>query len=793
MANNLIDKNGRVNYSGISKKIEKQQEIFADVDATMAILEKLPEMADVALDFLNADSFNFSANPMDFLFKILKKLGVGEDTLREWIVDILTVALPAIEVGVKGMLLSNIKSIISCDFDPRIPWYLRKNIDGTIYVESLLTGDFAERGLDIPLSVIDPEGMLDLSPFVEPGVRYYFSQSEDVNEDSNSKISKLARADDFNAFLWYVIHKGRQNPIAVDLDENGVFQYGGIYYTATTNNSVAASMKGVIDLMCPTSKEFIVGTTFCDYGDPREILICIEKYDGLNVLVPLSSDWWSCNWYADRSKYFKNNIVDRKAERNYENENGICSLAYTNIGDYKGSAVTKPPLGLDNLRFMVLPKPAVIIPNIGKDSNGNIKANWRFVRLLFDADGTPNKKGRYSLPGEVDTRKTTATTEDGWDIYINGTVGTTQTEILFNQKTGEYKLKDDTGVSALVECYPGLTVYEFNYDYIMGMRLFDPKVVCERIFAASTNAKYRAGFSLRLNRQKDKTNYPFTSGKERITKIVEKILESDEEELNDCFYKFSNTEYDELLEKTARLKYNQSPYTEGYGDGQVIDLSSVEAVLETYPVNGTIEEQKQVLSKALEQACNSVEDAAQVSSNNGQTNSVRASFLTNVLQQLTACVVDSIMSPKVLMLLFINNELMTDCGDMLTTDQLMGVCKNIVTSLIKEVRDLIMQKMLDYIMKFLMPMILEIQAYVLSEQFAAYMAIIKLLLSYYNAGVISLGRLNAILSSLMSKFKNSKYDSQDYEIPSIFDDINYSDVFGDMQKQNGPILNNCVQ
>ena len=188
MANNLIDKNGRVNYSGISKKIEKQQEIFADVDATMAILEKLPEMADVALDFLNADSFNFSANPMDFLFKILKKLGVGEDTLREWIVDILTVALPAIEVGVKGMLLSNIKSIISCDFDPRIPWYLRKNIDGTIYVESLLTGDFAERGLDIPLSVIDPEGMLDLSPFVETGVRYYFSQSEDVNEDSNLKI-----------------------------------------------------------------------------------------------------------------------------------------------------------------------------------------------------------------------------------------------------------------------------------------------------------------------------------------------------------------------------------------------------------------------------------------------------------------------------------------------------------------------------------------------------------------------------------------------------------------------------
>ena len=114
MANNLIDKNGKVNTEGLRKKREKQQEAFASIDAAMAILEKMPDLVDVGLDFLNADSFTFATNPMDFLFNILKALGVSEEKLKEWITDILVAALPAVEVGVKGFLLSNIKSIISC-------------------------------------------------------------------------------------------------------------------------------------------------------------------------------------------------------------------------------------------------------------------------------------------------------------------------------------------------------------------------------------------------------------------------------------------------------------------------------------------------------------------------------------------------------------------------------------------------------------------------------------------------------------------------------------------------------
>jgi hypothetical protein len=153
------------------------------------------------------------------------------------------------------------------------------------------------------------------------------------------------------------------------------------------------------------------------------------------------------------------------------------------------------------------------------------------------------------------------------------------------------------------------------------------------------------------------------------------------------------------------------------------------------------------------------------------------------------------MSPKVLMLLIINNSLMQEDGTSpITTEQLMSMAKNIVTGLIKEVRDLIMQKILDYIVEFLTPMVLEIQSFITSEQFAAYMAIIKLLLNWYNKGVITLSRLNAILASILSKFKRNGYgdDGESYEVASILDDVNYADIFkNDINQEKEPIINNC--
>ena len=772
MADNLIDKSGKLNQRAFNKQVENQREAFAKIDSVMAVLEKLPYMVDS-----DSITLGYSTNPMGFLFKLLSKLGVPEEKLREWITDFLFYTLPEVEIGFKAILLANIKAIISCNSDPRIPWFLRKKVGDSIYADLLAPGSAAaERGIDISISMIDPIGSLDLSPFTEPGSSYYFGCSQDVDEDSNSKIAALARADDFNAFLWYVIHKGnKQNPIVrEENDLNG--------FTELTIDELG--------------EDYPVGATFCNSDNPTEIYIFLKREGNMCYLVPLSSDWRSCNWYVDKTNYYNKNlgIKEEQTPRNYAIEKAICNLMYAERRDYKGDLVAG---STDNIRFTILPKPAVIIPSVdyikeegenGKTTVRDVKVNWRIIRLLFEADGTPSQKGKYSVPAEQPPIKGVGEDENiytfkdanGGDIYV-----------VVDRKSGKYWLENDDDASKLIECYPGLTVYEFNYDYIMGMKLFDPKVICEKLFRNSTNSKYNAFFGLSFNKLKNKGAYPLISGRQRVIDIVKKIIETDDEEINDCFYSFSNEEYDELLKKTEQLRYNQSPYTEGYGNGQTIDFSSIENLLADYPQKGTLEEQKYVVSKALEQAC-AIIDENVLPEYRSKSSSIKINFLTNILEQLVACIVDAILSPKVLMLLEINRRLMSDEGEPeLNTELLLKLMKNVITALVRELRDLILQKILSYILEFLTQMQAELMALVQSEQMQAYMAIMKLLMAYVGKGIQVAGRLSAVYDMLNSRLKDWDYGDDNFEIPTVLDNVFYADIYDMGKKDKAPLINNC--
>ena len=767
MANTLLDKNGKLNYKEYRKKVKQQREAFSKIDSVMAVLEELPYIA-------NSDSFyeGYSTNPFGFLILLLNKIGVPEEKLREWITDFLVYTLPEVEIGFKAVLLANIKGLISCNTDPRIAWYLRKKTNETIYAD-FIAGGVADRGFNININMIDPMGVLDLSPFTAPGSSYYFGCSQEVEEDTNSKIAALARADDFNAFLWYVIHKGsKQNPyVREQNDLNG--------YTILSRGELG--------------ENFPVGATFCNSDNPKEVYIFLKEVDGICFLVPLSSDLRSCNWYVDKSNYYGRNlgIKERKSTRNYEQEKAICNLMYAKRRDYNGNVIQD---GVDGIRFTILPKPAVIIPSVDyiTDNTAEIKdtkVNWRVIRLLFNADGAPSQKGKYSIPSE---QVPTKTVQEDINIYTFNVSNNQTVDVLVDRKSGNYQLANRTeDASKLIECYPGLTVYEFNYDYIMGMKLFDPKVVCERLFNNSTNRKYDAFFGLTFNKLKNKNAYPLYSGRQRVIDLVKKIIDTDDEEINDCFYSFSNKEYDELLKKTEQLRYNQSPYTEGYGRGQTIDFSTVEKLLADYPENGTLEEQKYVISKSLEQAC-AVIDENLLPEYRSKSSSIKINFLTNVLEQLVACIVDAILSPKVLMLLDINRQLMSDEGESaLTAEMLLKLMTNIVTALIKELRDLILHKILSYILGFLKPMQVNYKAEIQSEQMEAYMAIMRLLMAYANKGLSVTGRLNSIYDALNSRLKDNDYWDENFEIPTVLDDIFYADIYDTGNKDKAPLINNC--
>ena len=842
MANSLIDGDGKLNVKNYNEKVRKQREVFSQIDSTMAILEKLPDFVDTTFDFLNANSFTFSASPLGFLFNILHALGVDEETLKEWIVEILVYVLPTVEIGIKASLLANIKSLISCNADPRIPLRFRKKVSNSVYTNILTDSRFnKDRGIDINIDAIDPQGLLDLSPFTEPGLLYYFGCTDDsvhdtaikkvvskyddelnidtknVIGDGNSRVAKLVRADDFNAFLWYVIHKGnKQTPSPVTFNGGTMIVGGDTVNTYKVKGSGSQNLLGAMEVEPNGEPIIIAGNTFYDSNNANCIAICIEskvKDDGTitgNTIVPISSDWYSCNWYVDKSNYYGSNLgVKSRKPRDYSKEKAICNLKFYQEYDYRGREIPGAP---NNLRFTILPKPYVLLPSIDTDdtetNSGKIHVQWRPIRLLFDADGNADQKGKFSLISETYDlqptliNKRTSGENTVYDVrgIKEGGVKIVCTTLTVNTKTGRYFIDKENPdfKSALVECYPGLTVYEFNYDYIMGMKLFDPKVICQRIFDNAANPDYDAHFLLTLNKTKNKKNrYPFIEGKQRVIEIVRTILEEDEDEINDCFYHFSNEQYDEMLRKTEEIRYRQMPYNQGYNEGESIDFTEVTKILEDFPSNGSEEEQKEVIRKALTHACDILNSRNNITTTSDRS-TTNVDFLTDILQQLVAAIVDAVLSPKVLMLLMVNNALIeSQPEEPFNTEALMRILKNVIKSLVREVRDLIMKKLLDYIIEYLTPLALQIQARVLSEQFAAYMAIIKLLLSWFNKGVETIGRLSSILSSMTSKFKNKYGSNAEYgditeiDLPSILDEVNYADIYPSDAKDKEPVNNNC--
>ena len=859
----LLNKDGTLNKANYDKKLKKQQETFAQIDAAMSILEKLPDLSDAVLDMLDTDSLSLSLSPMGFLFNILRSLGVSEETLREWIIEILIYALPAVEVGLKASLLANLKSLVSCNSDARIPFYMRKKV-GPTFTDIMSLSGVDNRGLIIPISSIDPEGMLDLSPFTAPGSTRYFGCIPDSRLDytlrsviekiglyeeetkdggwlnevsstgaSSAQLAKLARADDFNAFLWYAIHKGnKMSPFdltskEMGLTTDGKFKYNDKEYSLhNINGSSKSTLGGYTILKCKDhdgpGSEFSAGSTFC-MGNNGNISILIKsKSEYEQILVDISSDWFSCNWYVNKSNYVSNTGISKPKERNYEKEHGICNIKHYKETDLAGRAIKGAP---ECIQFTILPKPYIFIPTVAKAPDGKIAVVSQVKRLLFDADGTPNPKGRYSFDSEGQTFENARHVYDVSDEVRNEVVRNDTVGYEINLKTGQYKLTDISKANQLVECYPGLTVYEFNYDFVMGMKLFDPKVVCQRILENASNANYSAdiNFGWSFNKLKDKNtaSYSFVGEKQRLVEVVRQIIEEDEE-INDCFFTFSNEQYEKMLDATEELRYGKMPFDNGYSDDSGIDMSEVTNILSAYPENGTLEEQKYVLNKALEAATGifnnigsgGIESAS--SSNSSSTNKKKSGlklnsnlgtdFLLNALESMVMAIVDAMLSPKVLLLLAVNQALMSGDSDKpITAKDLMSAMQNIVKSLVREVRDMIMEKILDYIIKTLTPIALQIQALIVSEQLQAYLQIIKLLLSWFNKGMQVANGLGSALSSMLSSFKSRFGDSFDgiddvnsaysglanMDLPTVLDDIQYADIDLNDISESTPIIENC--
>ena len=525
----------------------------------------------------------------------------------------------------------------------------------------------------------------------------------------------------------------------------------------------------------------LLGNTFA-YDNGNIISMCIDsKYDTVsnkivkNTLLPVSDDWNSANWYIRRADQLGKNlgfgwaVNDANANtyykgegRDYSKERGICNLQYLDQSLGEDSPIT----GLVNnkIRFSILPKPYIHVPNI---TNG--EAPWRFKRMLFDAQGNYDPNGKYTFPQTVGEE----VIEEGDRKYIRFTnFPSSQTEyptdVRIDIKSGEVTVKvyDVTDpqyvgkkynplVRDLLECYPGLTVYEFNYDYVMGMKLFDAKVIATTLLDALIDS--RLGLSVTFGKERQEAI-------DSLKEIIKNVINSDDSSVSDCFYTFDNRKYESLLRKSEEKRARQQRF--GNATEEVGSFANVQEILDEYDANAELHKQVEVLNRAITQASVNITEGVEEK----DKYKVHFDFVTDLIEQLTFAIVSSILSPKVLMLLEVNETLMGGKWEKITMRDLIEAMRSIITAIVEEIRDLIVQELLKLVLKYLEPIIALIHDIILREQVEAYAEAI-----------------NEILRNC--PFLWFSFGNRDLE--TKLDTVDYADIDASSTNVERPELNNC--
>jgi hypothetical protein len=539
----------------------------------------------------------------------------------------------------------------------------------------------------------------------------------------------------------------------------------GSYTVEPSNGTLLSELKLTSPSSSPSS--ILPGNTFSySTSSPGVVSMCIDAYrdenDKIvhNTLVPISDDLTSVNWYVRRkdqlganifgsyaaAKAEKTEYVDKKGRnrdkttgsstknktRDYSKEKAICNLQYIDSA-YGDQEITG--LANNKIRFTILPKPLVHIPNLLEG-----EPPWRFKRMLFDAEGNYDPNGKYTISVDDDDHLT----------YLGGAVA-------IDAKSGSVTVTDKEKVMKnLIECYPGLTVYEFNYDYVMGLKLFDAKVLASTLLQTLVNT--RVGINLSIYQKHQEAT-------EKIKAIIKQIVSTDDTETNECFFTFDNSKYDELLRNAELKRAKRQAFGNVTKEAGVFD--SVNDILKEYDSVTELHEKKDILSRAINQAAVSLSEG----SDEKDRYNVEYSFVFDLIENLILAMMNAIMTPKVLMLLEVNQRIMGGTWEKFTVEDLLKAMVGVINAMVKELRDLLIQELLKFLMNALQPIIEMLGSIIVRER-----------LEYY-ADVIE----NIIKNCPMIWFS---FGNQDLE--TKLDTVDYADIdVSTTRAGEQPNINNC--
>lgn len=302
-----------------------------------------------------------------------------------------------------------------------------------------------------------------------------------------------------------------------------------------------------------------------------------------------------------------------------------------------------------------------------------------------------------------------------------------------------YKIVAGDGKDDIIDRFQyNKTVFEFNYDFIQHIRLFDTKVIVMNVINALmgiTNSAAAAivGGNFSFNQR-------MIAGK--IGQIVKDVINNDTT-ISECSFNFSNDQYEKLLEETQDKHYNQE------------DIENIVSSVGDISNSATMEEAQTKIASVLENVA--------ITKGKNDEGWVDISFLDNsniLIKLIEECMVQMIMQvlgPKVMLVFAINAYFMGDLHDNKTVDiaSFLNGLLNLISTMVKQLYDLIMKELINFLMDEIRPLINLMIEKLLLERIRFYIDLLK--------------RLLALIKMFYNAFKGNNPKS-------VIDNVNYADI-----------------
>lgn len=664
-----------------------KDDALAIINAALTILERFPEFDETNTSL----SINTSTNPFTFLMDLFKTTA-GYNVFLKIISSYIAFALPALELTVKGILLSNIKNLLTCSLNP------------------FISNELLENGIVFDLRSLDVMNMLQYSPFHKVGKYYYFGC------DGFDYPDQLVKAGDFNAFLWHTKNKSLRRQV----------WYGVNIITSNVDSSMYADEEGNSTIVQKEPKAGQIPPSRDETQKPKKC----KKSDGIITIQ-----------YCERPTSLRN-AIGNSASYLQTPHNHCLQVFLGNVQETDNNPANyeREIAGYDS--------------DIADLQDKIYDTQDKLEDVMYDLDELQLNYEQQLV--DKDTYKTEykrlAKQEKQYVNEIKGYQDNID-NIIPNKLNAIRNLKAAmTGTltyrTIKQNYYYHRTLIEFNTDYVMSLKLFDSKTVAAQLIDALTGC---LTIDLSLSYEQMLVKY-------ETQKMVSAIVESDDTVVSDCFFTFSNADYDKMLQKSELAREGLYAMNGENPTGVKVDAESVLNSLNEINSGASQETVQSVIEGSLTEISKMLSDVS-YEEKDKLNFGAEINFIENIMNNLAYVITMSILSPKVYLLLAINLQLLGQQTNFNLND-FIDMHRQMIVQILRAVRDAIIQYLVDELMKILADLAKEVAVKLTIEQAQYYMRLIKRLIDCFrrNRGTLDFNIDNVDYSDIYEEIEEPKND-----------------------------------